>query len=67
MYAQSRTESGANQIEIRVVVARRRAPAEIKVESNSENEEPGESVHGERANFTGLVLGCVEAKFCKTW
>ena len=26
---------------------------------------PGESVHGERANFTGLVLGCIEAKFCK--
>ena len=27
--------------------------------------EPGGSVHGERANFTGLVLGCIEAKFCK--
>ena len=26
---------------------------------------PGGSVHGERANFTGLVLGCIEAKFCK--
>ena len=25
---------------------------------------PGGSVHGERANFTGLVLGCVEADFC---
>ena len=25
----------------------------------------GRSAHGERANFTGLVLGCVEAKFCK--
>ena len=22
-------------------------------------------VHGERANFTRLVLGCIEAKFCK--
>ena len=22
------------------------------------------SVHGERANFTKLVLGCIEAKFC---
>ena len=27
--------------------------------------EPGGSVHGERANFTGLVLGCIKAKFCK--
>ena len=26
---------------------------------------PGGSVRGERANFTGLVLGCIEAKFCK--
>ena len=26
---------------------------------------PGRSVHGERANFTSLVLGCIEAKFCK--
>ena len=26
---------------------------------------PGESVHGERANFTGLLLGCIKAKFCK--
>ena len=26
---------------------------------------PGVSVHGERANFTGLVLGCIEADFCK--
>ena len=27
--------------------------------------EPGRSVRGERANFTRLVLGCSEAKFCK--
>ena len=26
---------------------------------------PGGSVRGERANFTGPVIGCVEAKFCK--
>ena len=26
---------------------------------------PGGSVHGERANFKGLVIGCIEAKFCK--
>ena len=26
---------------------------------------PGGSVHGERANFTGLVLGCIETKVCK--
>ena len=26
---------------------------------------PGVSVHEERANFTRLVLGCIEAKFCK--
>ena len=26
---------------------------------------PGGSVHGERANFTGLVLGCIDADFCK--
>ena len=27
--------------------------------------EPGGSVHGQRANFTGLVLGCIDADFCK--
>ena len=32
-------------------------------EENSD--EPGGSVRGERANFTRLVLGCIEAKFCK--
>ena len=26
--------------------------------------QPGGSVRGERANFTGLVNGCVETKFC---
>ena len=26
---------------------------------------PGGSVRGERANFTRLVLGCIEAKFCE--
>ena len=26
--------------------------------------EPGESVHGERANFTGLVIGVIEADLC---
>ena len=26
---------------------------------------PGVSVRGERANFTRIVLGCIEAKFCK--
>ena len=26
---------------------------------------PGGSVRGERANLTGLVLSCIEAKFCK--
>ena len=25
---------------------------------------PGGSVRGERANLKGLVLGCIEAKFC---
>ena len=28
-------------------------------------ERPGGSVRGERANITGLVLNCIEAKFCK--
>ena len=28
---------------------------------------PGGSVRGERANFRGLVLGCIEAKFCKKY
>ena len=28
-------------------------------------ERPGGSVRGERANITELVLGCIEAKFCK--
>ena len=27
---------------------------------------PGGSVHGERVNFTRLVLGCIEAMFCKS-
>ena len=27
--------------------------------------EPGGSVRGERANFTRLVLGCIDADFCK--
>ena len=27
--------------------------------------QPGGSVHGERANFTRLVLGCIDADFCK--
>ena len=26
---------------------------------------PGGSVRGERANFTRLVLGCIDADFCK--
>ena len=26
---------------------------------------PGGSVRGERANFTGLVNGCIEANICK--
>ena len=26
---------------------------------------PGRSVHGERASFTRLVLGCIEAKLCR--
>ena len=26
---------------------------------------PGGSEHGELANFIGLVLGCIEADFCK--
>ena len=28
---------------------------------------PGGSVHGERANFTGHVLGCIETKFCNKY
>ena len=27
-------------------------------------EKPGGSVNGERANFTGFVLGCIEADVC---
>ena len=30
----------------------------------SEDWSPGGSVHGERANFGGLVLGCIDADFC---
>ena len=26
--------------------------------------QPGGSVRGERANLKGLVIGCIEAKFC---
>ena len=32
---------------------------------HDEQQQPGGSVRGERANFTRLVLGCIEAKFCK--
>ena len=28
---------------------------------------PGGSVHGERANFTGLVLGCIDADFASKY
>ena len=31
----------------------------------SAEEVPGGSVRGERANFTRLVLGCIDADFCK--
>ena len=30
------------------------------------NDAPERFVHGERANFAGLVLGCIKAKFCKS-
>ena len=30
-----------------------------------EEPEPGQFVRGERANFTRLVIGCIEAKLCK--
>ena len=33
--------------------------------SRKKMDAPGRSVRGERANFTRLVLGCIEAKFCK--
>ena len=29
-----------------------------------DRDEPAGSVRGERANFTRLVLGCIEVKFC---
>ena len=38
---------------------------DLPVEDELEVLRPGGSVRGERANFTRLVLGCIEAKFCK--
>ena len=33
--------------------------------NSSATKEPGGSVHGERAHFRRLVLGCIEATFSK--
>ena len=41
------------------------ADAAAEPEVRGELDEPGGSVRGERANLKGLVLGCIEAKFCK--
>ena len=30
----------------------------------TQEHKPGISVHGERANFTGLALACIEAHLC---
>ena len=35
------------------------------LKASAEGPEPEGSVRGERANFTRLVLGCIEAKLCK--
>ena len=37
----------------------------VELEAARDDVTPRRFVHGERANFTGLVLGCIEAKFCK--
>ena len=37
----------------------------LEVAVSRRQDAPGGSVRGERANFTRLVLGCIEAKFCK--
>ena len=42
-------------VRMKLPITVRRAPEEA----------PGRSVRGERANFTRLVLGCIEADFCK--
>ena len=36
----------------------------VMVHTQDTDVAPGGSVRGERANFTGLVLLCIEAKFC---
>ena len=45
----------------------RRAPVDVvdRIGKVRGLERPGGFVRGERANFTGLVLVCIEAKFCK--
>ena len=43
----------------------RRRSETAPLEPLAEAARPGGSVREERANFTGLVLGCIEAKFFK--
>ena len=42
-----------------------RARGQGAVDPDEDRRKPGGAVRGEHANLTGLVLGCIEAKFCK--
>ena len=52
-------------VEAHRVVHPREALGRVLVPAVRDPAIPGGSVRGERANFTRLVLGCIEADFCK--
>ena len=58
----SRNEAG---LRVEEVVLRYRCLPLAGLDVHEARSGPGGSVHGERANFTGLVLGCIDADFCK--
>ena len=44
------------------------AQARVHIQAGASREsEPGRSVRGERTNFAGLVLGCIEANFARKY
>ena len=59
---------GREKVGVVVVRERRRVLVDVPDGPHAEAEQlrgPGGSVRGERANFTRLVLGCIDADFCK--
>ena len=67
LLGRSSTKSAARSRK-RSTTAKRTTATKTRSRSGKEQEqEEPESrpVHGERANFTGFVLDCIEADFCK--